>query len=1213
MYIVAVVVCVTIDGGSIANVIPQIFLVGADFFDIPEVLHGPDWTLRIEVLFYIIVSIFIATKSTRSPVVMYIVYLVITLALGLSSIPIPLTNMKAYVTMYAPFLFMGSLIYLYERGKVRLSALLSFCVLIFVLYWVNTSRFEPKWLEANFAIIGVLLFFLCWRFRDSFPKSALIRELSNITYSFYLLHIWAFKPINTHIVAAGVGNYAAARVLSTVVLACICFVLYYMVERPANGLARRLTKSSVFNAAGSGGGGRFPFHLMSPQNWRWRCLAEMRPWAVSARKSEDAADEVGPERGGKGPRRTKLALLAILIVIAVWEAIALLGRISLPSATYIKVDMEVSGGQNLEVFLNDLTREPYRVPLQPGQRHSYILGPVWDSSITLLRVDPTDVSNADIAIHGVALYNERGVFAAFDSQALSHFKFHCMDNTRDEREALRAVSSTDDPFLYIAPNINISSNILGGRFRQWKSLATSPTNLVWISVIAGCLIIVLTGLEAGLAYPFLVVCGGLAVWGLPLLSSILETPASTTGAVGYDVFHGWPINGPGRALMLLVFGMLLLGGWLGLKRMPVPQVPACSRGFTGSAWQGVLGCMLLAFTFIPSWPWAVGQAVSQKYSRGWDAENILSWAVQLHQGRLPFKDFFYSYSGIATYMLPLPWGQWAWLMGIAIPQLALFLSLRRLFGGNAVAAILISLSLNSLNGVFFGIDRYILGVAVALAYVADTMPRPDQRQSNPVIFWVVTSVALFLEPVQVAYAGLPVAICLASDLWQARPLSPRIVFDRLFRDFGVLIAVLLGLIMLAAALGMLQGVIDFYGNFKSMIVFATSGRGHLRNTANLINLVFPVAMAGLGGFDMMRAETRTRGKVFMSLALVGALIMQKSLMRDITQEYILIPFLCGVFVVMLVSLRRPGLKIAVVGVAGGLACALLGVHGAFGTKWNQIVDGPHRLVELVGATISDDAERERANSVRYDLSHFTEFTEDMALAVDLKAHGAGQGGALVHMVTDHPMLYVFLGQPIPYQINLYNTSPLSEQRRMAEWEYNAKPAWAVWDRTQTLVDNVPLASRVPVLVDSVVENFVFDHRVGTFDVLRRRQDGDPMDWALWSERLGTRLNMGHAVELGGASRLGACKEGQACRAVLEVGVDAPGGQVVIPVRIGEREFEIAFDTVSGRARYVVPLDLVWFWQMAERFGVRIEVARERLPPGTEVIQSKRSAEPDILY
>jgi hypothetical protein len=174
------------------------------------------------------------------------------------------------------------------------------------------------------------------------------------------------------------------------------------------------------------------------------------------------------------------------------------------------------------------------------------------------------------------------------------------------------------------------------------------------------------------------------------------------------------------------------------------------------------------------------------------------------------------------------------------------------------------------------------------------------------------------------------------------------------------------------------------------------------------------------------------------------------------------------------------------------------------------------------------------------------------------------------------------------------------------------PTRVVWNFApwQMSFDGVPHVVRVPLLFSWAVDHLVHERIIGTHAILRPRQPGEAIDLAWWRARLGVTVDLGHVPE---STHLPSkpCSEGPHCRTYLVVRVQSEEpGSVTVPVHVRGLLFNVAFETASSVATYVVDLDRVWFWSLSSpstQRSVESELA------GVDVTVVRREQSPNVLY
>ena len=130
-----------------------------------------------------------------------------------------------------------------------------------------------------------------------------------------------------------------------------------------------------------------------------------------------------------------------------------------------------------------------------------------------------------------------------------------------------------------------------------------------------------------------------------------------------------------------------------------------------------------------------GALETREFVPQWDSNNINYWAYLAFCRYLPFRDFWYPYSGFYLFNIPAPTGL---LIKAAFEgtSLSLFLlALGRLYRRRLVAPLLITLFLvlGDTAGLFPNLFRYLLSANVLLAYVGIDREREGWQPAPPVL------------------------------------------------------------------------------------------------------------------------------------------------------------------------------------------------------------------------------------------------------------------------------------------------------------------------------------------------------------------------------------------------------------------------------------------------------------------------------------------------
>jgi len=225
-----------IDGQSPdwGTLLSQLSLLG-DFFGTPNALNGVEWTLRVEVMFYLFMAALRYFNLNSHNKLTYI-FITTTLLCGYIS-PIPYVGWaKGFATYYFPFLLLGSMFYLFEKG-LRLSVLVIFIILVFFNYFHLTGKYHPDHLGLHFMILAFFIFLIAWAFREHLQVTGYVLLLSDMTYAVYLFHNWFFEYAKR-----GLAHFKVSvlnpDIQALIVLLIVCFMMTKYIEKSSIRLGR---------------------------------------------------------------------------------------------------------------------------------------------------------------------------------------------------------------------------------------------------------------------------------------------------------------------------------------------------------------------------------------------------------------------------------------------------------------------------------------------------------------------------------------------------------------------------------------------------------------------------------------------------------------------------------------------------------------------------------------------------------------------------------------------------------------------------------------------------------------------------------------------------------------------------------------------------------------------------------------------------------------
>ncbi len=903
----------------------------------------------------------------------------------------------------------------------------------------------------------------------------------------------------------------------------------------------------------------------------------------------------------------------------------------------VKVDMQVDNGNNVKVFLNG-SGEPLLQKLVREQRVVYTFTGV-SENIAILRLDPTDVAYAEVKIYSIEVDDSDGVLRRFGPDDLRVWASSNLKSPEVLDGAFHFFAANNDPL--ILSRVNIALRHIGGA--RWASFELKlPTAEFLPPLIALSFILYLF---AGLFSPTRCLHLPLA-WAtvlameriVPVVVHRYHRLAPASLCVGDATFLGRSVAANQIAMLLSLLAAVALGvvAWLllGALRNAQPlrhwmERAAASPATRPPAWARMLvpivvSCLIGVILFPSLRDYITGIGV-RLFPPLWDSNNITYWNYLAHMGFLPFRDFWSSYSGLYVFELPLPTGiilRWLFMWVLFTIFFASFyrLSGYRLSMSIFATTVLLVADHSLLLGNSF---RYLLAVDLVLSYLVIDNARTHGTR-GAVWFWLSCALAMFFEPAQLIYAGAAIGSKLMLDLWTLKPRLWKSWRKRLGWEFGVPIGTGTLLLVWLKLHGQLADFLQFQlhlGDLAVCVALPTDVVEGIKNYLGqgLLTLAVPLILIALGLFERLRSRKTSSiyADAVLGLGVVGYMVAQKHILRDLGPDALSVCLTGLLAYLFLQPRRRSWLEYICVSVISGAFLFLLIHAGSAGNLIEALETSPRRLADSLHLMRYEKQQLEAANANEYAPEHFALFQDDLRVLAWIRQNSGGGGGD-VFALSDDPILYILTGQAPVYEANLYNTSPLYEQRRLVSWLAVRKPQYVNLDPAMTGFDQVPNAVRCPLVFAHVIGSYVPEQTVGKVEMLRRRLSAEPIPWPYWRDKLGAMLYLGSLPRVSSFPRFRPCndKAGGGCVEFLRVRLTkehSVAKPVDITVEAADLLFTVRLDTVPHQDVYYVYLDRVWFWKTVKDHGGVARILRESVPEGVAAEVISREDAPDFLY
>ncbi|WP_436893548.1 acyltransferase family protein [Siccibacter turicensis] len=228
--------------------IQRLLLIG-DIYGTPLGIGGVEWTLRVEVAFYLFMGVLRILRLTGNGTIMTLSMLASSWYIYTSNaIPWVQGFNKAYFSIYCHFILMGVIVFYIEKKMVNIYLGVICFILIFYMHLDMLSIYRPEWKESNYAVIGVAMFIICWASRDKINNGRYVKLFSDITYPMYLFHVMLWPAMMAIVSKMGFA-FVNQKLQTVILLIAFCYVANETIERSGIRIGKIISvRLSVSNA-----------------------------------------------------------------------------------------------------------------------------------------------------------------------------------------------------------------------------------------------------------------------------------------------------------------------------------------------------------------------------------------------------------------------------------------------------------------------------------------------------------------------------------------------------------------------------------------------------------------------------------------------------------------------------------------------------------------------------------------------------------------------------------------------------------------------------------------------------------------------------------------------------------------------------------------------------------------------------------------------------
>lgn len=202
-----------------------------DFFGVHLALGGVEWTLRIEMVFYVFAGVLAFIGVHRSKAALSVALLLATIgAIVGPRFPSWSPNTFGYFNDFFPFLMIGMSAYFFEAKKLPLAVLVAVVIMALGM--------EKFW---SMHTLIVAIFCIMWSASRYIAYNRFFASVASITYSFYLIHDWAYAIFQGE-VSKFTNSTTAKAIISTLIVIFFSILATRLIEKPFIKLGNRICK-----------------------------------------------------------------------------------------------------------------------------------------------------------------------------------------------------------------------------------------------------------------------------------------------------------------------------------------------------------------------------------------------------------------------------------------------------------------------------------------------------------------------------------------------------------------------------------------------------------------------------------------------------------------------------------------------------------------------------------------------------------------------------------------------------------------------------------------------------------------------------------------------------------------------------------------------------------------------------------------------------------
>lgn len=593
-----------------------------------------------------------------------------------------------------------------------------------------------------------------------------------------------------------------------------------------------------------------------------------------------------------------------------------------------------------------------------------------------------------------------------------------------------------------------------------------------------------------------------------------------------------------------------------------------------------------------------------------DRLNTTTWAYFRHLGLVPFKDFWYPYSGFFYTTSPFPpdiiflWFHKMLLFVVTFFSVYVLLDFSKVRTLSILFFMFWMFQLGFFESPVFQkeIFRYFLSVSIVLFYAASIN---SKKILSFFLLGTYMAYIFFMVPVQLIYAAPSCILILIVSLILSKDSYERMQHLKHAIIINVSATTLMFLYMIyLSSQGALKEYFMFYKTVgdlaNSSMISAGMYLETVRNNDLMLfgfDVLFVVLMFCLMILSLWNVCTsntkllKVSDFVPFAFAIIVILAYQKLIIRPwfVAFELMALPS-TGLALLLaknnFMQLRGGTFtKGFLLLIAGTLFYFLVIASGVAEKMWDKDISKILNLPHNIRLALKGSQHWEEVENSRYLPSSFT---IDNASGSDLRAQFLKkmqfEKEDDLFVLGDDSYLYIILEKQAPFYICLYSQSILYSQQNTVDWLKKHRPKYVVWKSSFKEFDGVPNIVRVPLIFEYVIDNYTYESSEGGFIILKKKDPLVAVDTDFWMYQLGNTVSLGFIPSRSDPDRFKTGNDNSKNNYTI-LTIDNPkpihGKERTILFKHKNSFFKIKYKEQKNVYSYDIILERIWFWRFIE--------------------------------